>query len=242
MPARRRLRHERVQPLPVDVDLGERVARKLVHRFLEVGVVRERRVALERPADRGLAVGERVPAVDLAVDRAVAGRVLRVQLRDERLELGGVVGLRQRDGLRRRLVAGAHDRDVELGAERRLHVRVVVDALRGDASASAAADQVVAARELLRELVELLPLIRRRCRCRPRRRRATPARTTLAPAGIEPPLLLVFGALPQPARSAARARNGRRRRMVTPGLAGGPSILQLTRSNPARQERGRRPR
>ena len=83
-----------------------------------------------------------------------------VQLLDQRLELGSVLGLRQRSNGRGLTGArSGRDDDVDLRAKCRLDVLLVVDAVLGQALPQLA-QRLVAARELLRELVELLPLAR----------------------------------------------------------------------------------
>src|SRR5919197_1847471 len=145
----------------VDVGLGERVRRQLPHSVVERAVVGERAVAaLEDAIDHLLAARERVPAVaDLAVNRLVARAAALVQLRDELLELRGVVGLRQkreRGLLQRR---PPHDGDVDLGTERGLDVGAVVDVLPRERVLDLR-ERLRPARELVRELVDLLPLAR----------------------------------------------------------------------------------
>src|SRR5215831_5089514 len=144
----------------VHVGLRERVRGQRPERVVVRRLVGERLVAgLERLVDLCLRVADHVPAVDLAVDLLLAGALGRVQLLDEVLELAGVVRLRQADHGHVLSGLGRDEREVDLGPERGLDVVLEVDAVLGELVVDLLQQQV-AAGELLRQRVELLPLAR----------------------------------------------------------------------------------
>ena len=145
---------------PVHVRLRQRARRQLAERVLVGRLARERLApALQRLADVRLAVAERVPPVHLAVDRRLSRRVARIQLLDEVLELAGIVRLRQPDDRKVAQRRTRDERDVDLGAECRLDVLVVVDAVLRERLLQLC-ERHVPARELVRQVIDLLPLAR----------------------------------------------------------------------------------
>ena len=149
---RLRLRRQRAAERgPVHVDGGERRGRERLDRGLVVRVVVEGAVALGDlvAVDRLTLVADHLPAVDLLGDRRC------LVLCEQRVELRHVGGLvRAEQDLVAQVGAVQHE-EVRLGAERRLHVLLEVDALAADAG-----QHLVAVRKLREQRVQRCPLRR----------------------------------------------------------------------------------
>jgi hypothetical protein len=136
----------------VYVDHGERVLVHLVHRVLVVARALERTAfpsGLEM-VECGLALGEGRPAVD------VARHHVRVELREDVLQLLDIVGLGEADEL---AFAGEVEADdVGLRAERRLDVTLEVDVLAAQLAKNRI-DRAPTVGKLGDEVFRLLPLL-----------------------------------------------------------------------------------